>query len=79
MFFTTYHDALVATLSDLVSEDGEVIIAAPERGTTMAQFLDKAKLRFKVEVEPSPEFTKMVSSLGMEDLTPKMIRLTKPL
>ena len=50
MFFTTYHDALVATLSDLVSEDGEVIIAAPERGTTMAQFLDKAKLRFKVEV-----------------------------
>ena len=76
MFFTAYHDALVATLRDLLSEDGEVIIAAPERGSTMKQFLEKAGKVFKVEIDYCEDFLKLSGSLSMGDLTPRLIKLT---
>lgn len=52
LFFTDYHEALVETLAYLLNKkDGKVYIAAPERGTTMQRFIEKAQKHFSVEVD----------------------------
>ena len=60
LFFTDYHDALIATLRNLLAKGGKVIIAAPERGTTMKRFLEKAT-EFEISIDDCERFKALVA------------------
>jgi len=62
LFFTDYHDALIHTLiCKLNQESGQVIIVGPERGKSMAMFIEKAlKVFKKVEVGGDKRFEEIV-------------------
>jgi predicted nicotinamide N-methyase len=48
IFFKNYHEDLIETIYNLISDDGICIIIAPPRGDSLEKFLDLAVRKFKI-------------------------------
>ena len=51
---------MVYTLRQLSTNDTQVLVAAPERGTSMDEFLAKAEAHFTIEKDFCPVFDRVI-------------------
>ena len=60
LFFTDFHDDLIFTLQRLADIDAKIWIAAPERGSSMQGFIEKAEAHFTIQKDFCGLFTSIV-------------------